>query len=147
MISWLTVRFRKWQIIHQSPWLSTYPSNNSHAGGLCQIQTICPSWLCFFQRRILASKTITVSFFCCPDSPAFCSVFMSIYFLFFYHECSVCPLFVFCLLGFFFNWGEMCLRRSNMLVAILWSRAWLTFKRTFPWRQQGAVVIGDKKMA
>lgn len=56
----------------------------------------------------------------------------------------VSPFFFF---GFFFYWGEMCLRRSNMLPAILWSAAWLTFKRTFPWRQWGLIVIGDKKIA
>lgn len=39
----------------------------------------------------------------------------------------------------FFLWAEMCPRLSNMLTATLWSGgAWLTFKRTFPRRQQRA---------
>lgn len=50
---------------------------------------------------------------------------------------SLC--FVFHVSLFFFLWAEMCPRLSNMLTATLWSGgAWLTFKRTFPRRQQRA---------
>lgn len=115
-----------------------------------------PLWLCAFKGAYKLARPLEF-----PFSVALLSFiqqcFHAYIFSFFCKSwiSSICFcwgfwLFFVCVLPFivfFVYWGEMCPRRSNMLMAIHWSGAWLTFKRTFPWRQQGAIVIGDKKIA
>lgn len=75
------------------------------------------------QKSISASAGCSLS-----DSPSSCAEVTLVSLCFAFHVSLV-----------FFLWAEMCPRLSNMLTATLWSGgAWLTFKRTFPRRQQRA---------
>lgn len=91
-------------------------------GAAIRMYNTCPS-VCVYARPKEHQRFCRVQ-----SSPSSCAEVTLVSLCFAFHVSLV-----------FFLWAEMCPRLSNMLTATLWSGgAWLTFKRTFPRRQQRA---------